>query len=309
MSGVPDRFTHLGGQPVSGNPYLGMWGEKTWFVDYDNGTKGGPGNEPGKAFKYPDDAITAAAANDIIYIRPRSPNTANFDPNYILPESTTNSTIASTQHGLAIIGTGYGRGQGSQFYTYWRGTATATATPTLKINAPWTLIENLSFHDGASTSSECVELDGQTSTGGYACGNTVSNCMFRFSSYTALSIDSVMWATVLGNTFHKGAGILISSNEQVPDGIEIGWNHFVTATAAEVDCDIYIADCDMINIHNNYFTHALPTGGTNKYIYCHTAATGIIAHNFFGDDDATVANLITANGLSTVGNWSVDAVT
>ena len=149
MSTSPDRLFHMGGAPVSGNPYLGMWGESTYFVDYDNGTTGGSGKTPASASKHLETAISNADANDVIYVRPRTPATTSWDPNYIIPSSTSNWTIPYTKHGLAIIGTGYGRGQGSQFYTYLRGTGTATATPALDINAPWTLIENLSFHDGS----------------------------------------------------------------------------------------------------------------------------------------------------------------
>jgi len=310
MSTSPDRLFHMGGAPVSGNPYLGMWGEKTWFVDYDNGTTGGTGKSIADAAKHLQDVIDGASANDVIYVRPRTPNTMNYDPHYIIPESTTNWDIPYTLHGLAIIGTGYGRGQGGQFYTYMRGTGTATATPAFDVDAPWTLMENLSFHDGASTSNVCVALDGlQTGAGdGYACGNTISNCMFRFGGNTSLTIQSVMWATILDCTFHKGAGITVGSSEQVPDGIEIG-NCQWLATAAQCSANITIADCDFINIHHNVFANMLPTGGTNVYISVATAATGVIAGNIFGDDSASIGSLVTANGLTTAGNYSIDYAT
>ena len=297
MTTAPDGLFQYGGAPVGGNPYFGMWGESVWFVDYDSGNKDGPGDKPSNALKYVGDAISKAAANDVIYVRPRTPNSLNYDPNYILPEGTTNDVIPYAKHGLAIIGTGYGRGQGSQFYTYWRGTGTATATATLIIRAPWTLIENISFHDGASTSSQCILLDGQAANSGYVCGNTISNSMFRFSGNTALSIDSCMWATVLDNTFHKGAGITISSNEQVPDGIEVGRNRFVALTAGSVDCGMYVLAADAINVHDNIFAHDKPTAGTAKYIYFHTASTGVVANNFFGTATLVTATLMTLNGV------------
>jgi len=303
MSNFPDRVTHMGGAPIGGNPYLGMWGEKTWFVDYDNGTTGAKGDSPASAQKHLQTIITNASANDVIYIRPRTPNTTGLDPNYIIPASTTNWSIAYAKHGLALIGTGYG----SSFYTYLRGTATVTATSAMHVAAPWTLFENLAFHEGASTANCGVHLNGEAAGEGaisgdggegYAMGNRLSNCTLRFGSKTSLTIESAAFASVIGCTFHKGAGIAIYSSEQEPDGIEIGWNQFLTETAAEVSSDIYIyGGVDMINIHDNYFSHADPTGGENVYIYVHTASTGIVANNYFGTGTLVTASIMTLNGL------------
>ena len=83
----------------------------------------------------------------------------------------------------------------------------------------------------------------------------------------------------------------------VPDGIEIGYCNFVTQTAAEVNCDIYIAQTDMINIHDCNFTHAIPTGGENRYIKANAASTGIVANCSFATATLVTGTIMTLNGI------------
>ena len=117
MSTFPDGVFQYNGMPVGHGPYGPMWGGIVYFVDYDNGTAGTGGKSPGGAFKYLDTAISVAAHDDVIYIRPRRPELGTQgagpywggDPGDITPQvAATNWTIPYTEYGLSVIGTGSG---------------------------------------------------------------------------------------------------------------------------------------------------------------------------------------------------------
>jgi len=97
MSTAPDGLFQYGGVPVGGGRYEGMWGGKVYFVDYDSGNDAHDGRAPNRAFKYLDTALSAATAWDVIYVRPRTPDTTGGDPQSMLPSSSTNFSISLYQ--------------------------------------------------------------------------------------------------------------------------------------------------------------------------------------------------------------------
>ncbi len=312
MSTFPDGIFQYGGMPVGGGQYGAMWGSKVLFVDYDNGAEGGLGTSPKGACKYLQSAIDLASAWDVIYVRPRTPDSTGGDPARILPLSTTNNSIAYTKHGISIIGTGTGQGSAGQAQTVISAGDTTTTTPALDIKAPFTTIENIGFKPGASTVGHIwSKTDASTR---YAFQNTFYKCWFRDGDAThtasgALVNDAAWYDNIIGCTFSGCArGIVIGASNSTPAGIVIRACDF-DAAIASVTADIYTSGAvTRILITKCNFNHVLPTGGSpNKYVSIASASTGLISDSYFGVADATIANSLTLNGIGNAHLWGSSA--
>lgn len=291
---------------LGGGRYEGMWGNTRRFVDYDNGTVGGAGLSPTAASKHLQTAINNSKAWDVIYVRGRK--TANVDlsipsadPYYITPQSTTNWSTTYTQYGLQIIGTPIGRGHAAQRQICLTGSSSTAAVMTLK--GPYQTLENLGFRKGSSTAS-AVRILGCTAAAATnaAFQNSILNCTFwKIGSAAvngALDIESAWQVLVYGCTFRAcSVGIMLNSAYSVPQDVVLENLKFI-GLPAEVSCDIDIDAAVDILIKDVVADHALPTGGTNKYVRASAASTGLITGFFCGGSDATVATNFTLNGMT-----------
>lgn len=308
MSNFPDMVTQFGGVPVGGGRYEAMWGNKVWFVDYDNGRTGKAGLKPVSAGKHLDTAISAASAWDVIYLRPRTPDTSGGDPQHHLPSSTSNYSIASTKHGLSIIGTGFGAGKEKANMTRIQG-ASGAAASVLTVYAPFVNIENITFKRGSSTAAALL-IEGQTSGGsGYAFGTSVNNCAFWKVGATATKgavyIESA-WHTTIANSWFEqcalGIGIGVSGSNT--DCTSILGNVF-SGLDTTIDADIWTTGGSTITevfIDGCRFAHDIPAlsaGGIKKYIYFATA-DGTFSNSVIGSETTTIATNCTLSNVDPV---------
>uniref|UniRef100_A0A6M3LB89 Putative pectate lyase n=1 Tax=viral metagenome TaxID=1070528 RepID=A0A6M3LB89_9ZZZZ len=303
--------------PSAGMRFDGWWGTSR-FVDYDDGSDSNGGLEPTNAYKHLQTAINASSTNDVIYIRNREQDITSTDPEYIIPASTTNWSIAEAKTHLSIIGASnvsHIPTEAGKFAVYLRGNATATTGPVLDIQAPFTLVENLAFHRGAVTSGGLVALTGN-STSARAMASVVSNCLFRMYSQTGAALYNVdnWWISVYGCDFHDcKVGVQMTGSSSTMRRIRISNCLFRNQTAASIDKNIYFAGSggQDITIDHCDFVGEIPTGGDNVFISSAAAIQGTIIHCSFPADMVEGTAYITANGFTQVnchqGLWTADA--
>jgi len=298
MTTFPDQVFQLGGMPVTSNRYEGMWGNKVFFVDYDNGSANSNGRTPTRAMKYLQDAIDAAGEWDVIYVRPRDPDSSGGDPQHHLPESTTQWSIVYTKHGLSLIGTGLGVGMRQANMTRLQGASTATGS-VLTVYAPYTNVENITFKRGSSTGAGLL-IEGQTSGGsGYAFDCTVNNCGFWKIGATATKgavyLESAWHCLVANSHFEecaKGVGVGVSGSSVV--GINVIGCTF-NGIDTTIDADIYATAGSTITevlIDRCLFAHDIPAlasgNSYNKYVDFATAS-GLFSNSVIGSETTTIA--------------------
>ena len=316
MSNFPDMVTQFGGMPLGGGRYEAMWGNRVWFVDYDNGSSGNYGDKPGAAFKYFDTAISRSGHNDVIYIRPRSPELGaagvgpyyGGDPGDILPESTTNWTIPWTSYGLSVIGTGSGVGQARASVTNLQGASGAT-TSVLSLNAPFCSIENIGVKTGSSTTALIKQKMANDSVT-QAFHNSYYNVWFRNTGNApGLIIDSGSYDVVDNCTFSRcHYGVIYQSYNAVPNAQVLSNCYFDNTAAGSYDDVSSTGGMTRALITGCNFNHAEPSGGGHsKYIYMATTSTGLISSCYTGSSDATVATNFTLNGLTYANCWALES--
>jgi hypothetical protein len=304
MSTVPDGLFEYGGVPVRSGRYEGMWGGRSFFVDYDNGRSGGTGFSPADAGMYLDDALSAATAWDTIYVRGRTTYDTGGDPYYVLPKSTANWATGIAQQGLSIIGTPVGRPNIASLHgtVYLRGSATVQATPALEIRSPFVNVENICLRRGGSTVGALRFM--VSATPYYGFNGTVSNCLFqKCTSYPALIMSDSWYTSAFNTTFQSCyQGILLAAPTASIQNTQIIGCVF-QGLATEIDCDIYanISGANLVNIviDRCIMDHAQPSGGSqNKYIKLDsTTNTGIWSNSNLGTLTTTVATAATLGGL------------
>lgn len=303
MTNFPDMVTQFGGSPISSGRYDGMWGSKVWFVDYDNGSAGSQGKKPTDAQKYLDTILDKAGEWDVIYLRPRDPDTSGGDPQSILPLSTTaNFDVASTQHGLSLIGTGIGN---NAAYSARIQGASGVTEAAITVNAPYVNIENLGIRKGSSTA-------GSLYVTAAAFASSVNNCHFRLggtkaSSVGAVIIDSAWYNKITNSVFSAcPIGIVLAATTSAPQEIVITGCEF-NGGASAIDADIFsTGTVTRILIRDCYFDHAVPAvsaGDKVRYIKFSAASTGLVANCFTGAVDPTVADNMTLDGVLYSNIW------
>ena len=298
-----------------GARFAGWWGT-SYFVDYDHGNDGNTGLEPTDAYLNLQTAITAASGNgDVIYIRNRDQDTATTDPEFIIPASTTNWSVAQAKVHLSIIGaanTSHIPCQEAGLAVYLRGHATANTTAIMDWQGAFGLIENLAFHRGASTAGGLLALTGN-STSLRALGTVVNNCLFRLSNHAVGALYNVdnWFVTVYNCIFHdcKFGVEFHGSSSTIRRSAIVGCT-FRNQTAASVDTNILIngSSTQDVTVRDCIFTCQLGTGGTNKYINFTAAATGAI-YNCSFPTDVTLGTQVRGNSAATVGSWEATSAT
>jgi hypothetical protein len=290
--------------------FHGMWGNRVWFVDYDNGQTGNSGDRPDDAQKHLQTIIDKAGEWDTIYIRPRDPDTAGGDPQAIIPASTTNWSIASTKHGLSLIGTGIGAGLPMTNMTRLQAASGASATAALICYAPYVNFENLTFRRGGSTIAG-LKIEGQTSGGsGYAFCTTVNNCGFwkigATATNAALYYESAWHCLTKDSWFEecaKGIGVGVSGSSVV--GIYVNGCTF-KGIDTTVDADIYATGGSTVTevmIDRCLFAHDIPALASgnlyNKYLYFGTAS-GLFSNSIIGSETNTITSNCTLSNIDVV---------
>lgn len=286
-----------------------VWGD-TYFVDYDNGSDSNNGLSPAKAFKNIRYALTVAGEWDVIYVRPRDPDSTGGDPAHISPDTAANWIVPYTSHGLRIVGSGKGGHQAAAYQTSLTGYAALT-TPTLWIKAPYVSLENLTIRRNASTAG-ALKISSTGASSDYSFAATVYGCVLwqvASAANGAIVIDSA-WYTTIEKSVLKACynGISIAATTSVPKGVVIQDADFLGLTT-DVSADISsVGAVTSILITRCNFNHALPAAGApNKYVNIGAASTGLISNSYFGVADATIANSLTLNGITNSHLWGMSA--
>ena len=275
-----------------------------YYVDPTNGDDTNAGTSTFSHLKNLATALTKSIAGDVIYIRPKVPDTTGGDPTAITPATAANWSIPYAKHGVSIIGTGPGRAPAGAQMTLLQGHASVTSSPVLDIAAPYCNIENLGFKRGGSTVGQVMsKTDASTR---FAFATTFYKCWFRLGqSVGALITDAAWYDQIIKCTFSGcSVGILIGAGNSVPVGILIDGCDF-EALAADVTADIKTSGAvTRILMKNLTFNHAVPSGGSpNKYVSVAAASTGLIANCFTGAADPTVADNMTLNSILYSNIW------
>jgi hypothetical protein len=310
MSTFPDGVFEYGGKPAGGRP-LAMWpSEKVRFVDFDHGSVRGGGLSPSDACKYLDTAIADAGHNDVIYIRPRSPELGaggagpyyGGDPGDITPQTAaTNWTIAYTLYGLSLIGTGAGFGHPGATQTCLQGGTTA-GTPVLTINAPYVTLENLGFKPGSSTTG-LIHAKFYDDSVTQAWAQSYYKLWLRNVDAQAgysIRLDATSYDSIIGCYFSGHAlGLSLYSGNANLARLVVRDCDFETAPATAT---AHIASSGVVTrvlFDRLTMMGTIPTGGSpNKYIYIASASTGMFSNSFIGAAETTVATNTTLNGLN-----------
>jgi hypothetical protein len=302
------------GMPLTGGARLGGFWGKTYFVDYDNGDSSYDGLTPDTPMKYPATAVAAATINDVIYIRNREQDITSTDGETILPESTTNFTIAEAKTHLSLIGASnvsHIPKQAAGYAVILKGTATAVTTPVIDVQAPFCLIENLGFHRGGSTAGGLIALSGN-STSARAMGAVINNCLFRlYSNNTEAAIYNIdNWFTNIYNCdFHDcNVGIMYRGSSSTIRRNMIANCIFRNQTAASVSANILfsgsngqdntIMDCDFVGEIPTATDHT--SVATASLILANEAIQGTIVRCTYNSDTTEGTVTVTANGLTQI---------
>lgn len=258
--------------------------QDVWYADGDNGDDGYSGRGPADSKASISAAITAAAAQDIIYVRPRLPVATDMTDPTPYAE---NLVIPVAKYGLSIIGAG--NNPRNPFYSQVKPD---TAGFGVKIQAVSTLIENLDFNKGTS-STGLIYFSGDVNTTDMGWGSLIANCHLRNASSAANA--SVMMYGGSYNTIYNcdfeacHTGVVIQSGGTYPiRSLRIEDCRFKGANEAAVAgenikdigaaCIVY-----ELEILRCYFER-LPTG---KFINLTANTYGLIADCQFGDADVT----------------------
>jgi len=285
------------------------WGNE-WYVDFENGVDGaGRGRSAATPFKNLAYALTAAAAWDVIYVRPRTPDVAGGDPQAITPATAANWSIPNTHYGLQIIGCGRGHSPHQAAYqTRLQGESTVTGVSPITVLAPYVVLEKLSIKRGGSTGVPLVNLSSVAAA--YAFGAELYGCQLHMGNGTAAGSAAVLvashwYASILKCHFERcGVGIGFTSTLANPAACVIEECTFNQVTGANYGDIVSAATAvNRLRIHNNIFEQADPTLGTTVYIYMNGSSnTGIVSNNYFGTATLVTATIMTLGGLVEAGS-------
>ena len=289
------------GVPVLGGQRFDGWWGKTKFVDYDNGSDGNSGDEPSQAYKHLQTAIDACTINDVIYVRNREQDITSTDGETILPESTTNWSVAEAKTHLSIIGASnvsHLKHSAAGYAVILKGTATANTTAVLDIQAPFCLVENFGFHRGGSTSGGLIALTGN-STSIRALSSVVSNCLFRlYSNNTQAAIYNLdnWFSSIYSCDFHDcNTGIHYHGSNSTVRRNRVDGCIFRVQTAASVTNGIYFQGSNGQDntVTNCDFVGETPTAtdgpsSTAGWIVAGSAIQGTIVNCTFASDTVEV---------------------
>lgn len=220
------------GIPLTGAGPSNIWGN-TWFVDGTNGNANNNGKDPTSAFALVSQAVSAASAQDTIYVRQRAPNADATDPD----PYDDNVTVPYAKYALRIVGTGP-----NHVNPEYVQIKAAAAGNVVSINAPSVVLENLCFNRGSATTG-VVALNGDNDSTTTAWGCLIANCHIRNATSAAnagIVGTAGSYNTIYGCTFVACfTGINLASGATYPlraariencvflssNGVAVGGNH------------------------------------------------------------------------------------
>ena len=278
MTTVSDGLYQYGGDPV-GHRFTNPWGTH-YFVDGDNGSSAYDGRSPNRSFAKPEQAISAASAGDVIYVRPREAQADGSDVTFYNEQ---NMIVPVGKDFLSIIGVVPAQKARQLYGPFVR---MAEAGYTWDVYGAASHIENMVLHLGGSATGTII-LRGES---GYAakagaCGATIESCAI---SYGGMLIegggDCLFRNCVIRNatpmTFDASATparrhSIVGCEFRADNGGGSDENYIrILGTSTE----FFIRDC--------YFDQ--PTD-TDEYIHTSGVVDGLIANCYFADDDISVS--------------------
>jgi hypothetical protein len=304
--------------------FTGGYGSGVFFVDGDHGVDGNDGHSPDSAYATIQAAVTAAAANNLIY---KNGSTIYIKPKYMAATSTDPGSYAETiiipaagGDNMKLIGCSMNRTQGG-LPQIKKGAGT---TALLTIRACGVTVANLGFNGIVSTTPTLVGIllddDNSTKT---VIGTSILNCHFKNcagSTVTdATTGGAITWsangggwqALIKGNKFYKNVCdiCLLGTAQTVPQDVVIEDNVF-SGPNTSVDCNVYLAGGSGINgltIKNNVFP-CFPTGssGTVLMPVKLTGCVGNLCNNIFGTTGKTygaAANVVVPATMLMAANY------
>lgn len=301
---------------VQGNSFTVSPGN-VWYVDGDV-TTSGAGDAWDTAFKTIQEAVTAASAEDTIYVVAKTHTDYTGDPvsyaeTIIIPYATSN---------LAIVGVSRGRTQGG-LPQIKKGSG---STALLTIRAPGCLIANMGFNGVSSTGGGILLDDDYAAKAAF--GTTIVGCHFKNCKCHATngSLGGGIYTTsagnawqvyIAGNKFYKNVAdiVLVGTSNTVPQDWVIEDNVF-SGPAANVDANI-LTEGSGINglvINNNIFPCDPALGSGSNAVSCDlTGSVGIYSNNMHGHTgltlgDGTVTGGVIPATMFMVNNYQEDAI-
>ncbi len=317
LTNFPNGITSFGVPVVGGGArFSSFWRGRVFFVDGTNGSNGNSGLLPTQAFSTLQAAVTAAATDDTIFIRPQAVG-GRYTENVLVP--------VTTHAGLSIIGTGNGKGNSVYQACSIRGVL-AVDSPILTLNSSYANIENLHFWSrAAQTTNGFAALCRWNTPVGLALniGSAFVNCTFSAdvddapaaagATQPALRFDSTEGQLIENCLFMDcRIGISIGSTQSASYSMNIRNNQFL-GTASNIAADIYMTDVNRVNTHNNTFGHGVPThaaGTLVKYVYCAGTVGGQMTECTQGALDVaaatnnTLSNIICSGNRGLAGPWT-----
>jgi len=253
-----------------------------WFVDGDNGSDSFSGLSAESSKKTIQAAITAAAREDVVYIRPKTWTSLPYSYPGLNTAYAESLIIPYAKAGLAVIGVGNQGFRGIPHGVVIRETLSAI-TANLKVYAPLCDFENLVFERGGTETGGQIVFQGGTPVTYEGNGGTVYNCYFYYANGTtgpggwggAVMADQV-WGLTVRKCYFLGCrqGISFQSGGASAGSFIVQKNIFASrnTAASEIDCDIFMYTQGSVSllIEGNLFAHLIPTlsgGGRLRYIY------------------------------------------
>jgi len=275
--------------------------QNLYFVDAQDGSDNYAGTDPTNAFATIQTAVTAASAEDTIYIRPQ---TFDYDKgfNRYTEDVTVSSGISSGTFGnanMSLIGVTKG-GTGDFVGVRWKH---ATATH-LTNYAPALHVENIGFFAEGATYAVYMENDGVTLTKQGSQGTSFYNCHFKGKGiYNIGGGDGLLIDTCRFQCSSAGVVAELNYSGQANPGRRLTVRNCEwldgNATKPSGACITLTAPVTEFLIRDCFFPQ-LPTG--NIYIATAGANYGLIANCYFNEADLdTDAEITLGTGVKVVG--------
>ena len=277
----------------------------TWYVDGDVNASG-TGNSWDSAFKTIQEGVTAAKADDVVYVAAKKITDYTGDPTAYAETV----IIPYANAGMALVGVNRGRTQGGLPQIKIGGSST---TAMITVRAPGCLIANMGINGASSTGGGILLDDDYIAKSAF--GTSIINCHLKNCKTHATdgtTGGAIMWSThgcawqvlISGNRFYKNTCdiTLLGTSNSVPQDVIIEHNDF-GGPAASVDANLYLAGGSGMNgvtIRNNTFQQ-LPSYGANvnRYIDA-TGCVGVLADCTFGcQTNETGGTVITFKAAGT----------
>jgi len=273
---------------VMGAGFLMRRNAKTIYVDGTNGSDNNSGTSPRRAKATIQAGVTAAGAQGVCYVFPKTITDFTGDP----ASYAETVIIPATHMGMRLVGVGNGITQGG-LPQLRKGSG---STALLTVRAAGCLITGMGFN-GAGATGGGILLDddyaAKTEFGTVIMGNHFKNCKGHATdgrvagAVTWTAAGNAWQVRIEGNRFYKNLAdvVLKGTSNTVPQDVIIQNNVF-SGPAADVDVNLYLAGGSGMNgvlIDNNIFQQlpAKGSGSVARYIDA-TGCVGMMTRCFFG---------------------------